>query len=338
MFFPLRSPAKWRVIAMGQRKKNPEMAPRQSEESLTRGELSLDELQGAVGPATGGTVTVRDPVWLTHFRLHHRQARRYRSGRVFLAGDAAHIHSPVGAQGMNTGMQDAWNLGWKLALVALGRAHQKLLDTYEEERWPVGRNLLMYTDRAFSLFTRVMSAGAVAAWIRRRVVARVLPLVFRWARLRATVFRFVSELAISYRRSRTVAEGRPKLRSGPRAGDRLPDARVQRDGRVTFLQQELSNTSFQLLLCGPVERWDAMSIRTLLDEHGRLLEVRHLARAADGPDVLMDAEGEAMERLGLRDSSDVAQYLVRPDGYVAFRCGGRDLGAVGEYLARWRPA
>jgi len=323
---------------MGQRKRNPGVAPPQSEESLTRGELSLDELQGAVGSATGGTVTVRDPVWLTHFRLHHRQARRYRNGRVFLAGDAAHIHSPVGAQGMNTGMQDAWNLGWKLALVALGRADQKLLDTYEAERWPVGRNLLRYTDRAFSLFTRVMSAGRVAAWIRRTIVARVLPLVFRWARLRAGAFRFVSELAISYRRSRAVTEGSPRLRSGPRAGDRLPDAPVMRGGRAAFLQQELSGTAFQLLLCGPVERWDATSIKKLIDEHGRLLAVRHLARAADGPDVLMDAEGEAMERLGLRDSADVAQYLVRPDGYVAFRCGGRDFGAVREYLARWHAA
>ena len=125
---------------------------------------------------------------------------------MFLAGDAAHIHSPVGAQGMNTGMQDAWNLGWKLALVALGRADPKLLDTYEAERWPVGRNLLRYTDRAFSLFTRVMAGSALAAWFRRNVVSRILPLVFRWARLRAAAFRFVSELAISYRRSAGATE------------------------------------------------------------------------------------------------------------------------------------
>jgi hypothetical protein len=130
---------------------------------------------------------------------------------VFLAGDAAHIHSPVGGQGMNTGMQDAWNLGWKLALVALGCAEPKLLDTYEAERWPVGRNLLRYTDRAFSVFTRVMAGSAVAAWFRRTIVSRILPLVFRWARLRATAFRFVSELAISYRRSAGVADARPKL-------------------------------------------------------------------------------------------------------------------------------
>jgi hypothetical protein len=338
MFFPLKEPAKWRVIALGQRKGKSETREPQTqpEESLTRGELSLDELQGSVDRSTSGTVTLRDPVWLTHFRLHHRQARAYRKGSVFLAGDAAHIHSPVGAQGMNTGIQDAWNLGWKLALVSLGRADPKLLDTYEAERWPVGRNLLRYTDRAFSVFTRVMAGSALAAWFRRTIVSRLLPFVFRWARLRATAFRFVSELAISYRRSPAVVEARPKLRAGPRAGDRLPDARIDRDGRSTFLQQEMAGTTFQLLLCGQAESWDAANVKTLAERFDRLVLVRHLARAGNGPDLLVDTKGEAFDRLGVHAAADAAQYLVRPDGYIAFRCGGGDLQAVTDYLARWR--
>ena len=92
--------------------------------------LELADLQAAVDDATGGAVRLRDPAWLSHFRLHHRQAPRYRAGRAFLAGDAAHIHSPVGGQGMNTGVQDALNLGWKLALVARGSAPAELLDSY----------------------------------------------------------------------------------------------------------------------------------------------------------------------------------------------------------------
>jgi 2-polyprenyl-6-methoxyphenol hydroxylase-like FAD-dependent oxidoreductase len=96
---------------------------------MTR-ELSLAELQAIVDVPTGRTVRVRDPAWLTRFHLHHRQTAAYRAGRVFLAGDAAHVHSPVGGQGMNTGIQDAWNLGWKLALAARGVASPRLLDSY----------------------------------------------------------------------------------------------------------------------------------------------------------------------------------------------------------------
>lgn len=335
MFFPLRSPATWRVIAIGPRAARAADAAgaSQSEESLTRGELALDELQSGVDHATSGTVRLRDPVWLTHFRLHHRQARQYRKGRVFLAGDAAHIHSPVGAQGMNTGMQDAWNLGWKLALVTLGRAEAKLLDTYEAERWPVGRNLLRYTDRLFGFFVRVMSGSALASWFRRTVVARVLPFVFRWGRVRAWAFRFVSELAISYPKSPAVAEGRATPRTGPRAGERLPDALVQCDGRSIHLQQELSGFGFHLLLCGDADGWDAGFVDGLIARYPGALTARNLSRD-NSPGVLFDATGDALARLGIRDGQS-GHYLVRPDGYIAFRCTGRRLDGVAEYLRRW---
>ena len=88
---------------------------------------------------------VRNPRWLTYFEIHHAQVPRYRFGRVLLAGDAAHIHSPAGAQGMNTGIQDAANLAWKLALVAQGRAARTLLDTYDDERHPVGAAVVRTT-------------------------------------------------------------------------------------------------------------------------------------------------------------------------------------------------
>jgi 2-polyprenyl-6-methoxyphenol hydroxylase-like FAD-dependent oxidoreductase len=90
---------------------------------------------------------------MTNFRLHHRAAAHYRAGRVFLAGDAAHIHSPAGAQGMNTGIQDAVNLGWKLAATLHGVTDPALLDTYEAERAPIGKMVLRFTDRAFTIAT-----------------------------------------------------------------------------------------------------------------------------------------------------------------------------------------
>jgi 2-polyprenyl-6-methoxyphenol hydroxylase-like FAD-dependent oxidoreductase len=105
-FFPLGRPATWRMVGM-----RPPM-PDAIEGELGPGAPSHPDLQGIADAFTSGRLRLRDPVWLTYFRLHHRHATRYRAGRVFLAGDAAHIHSPAGAQGMNTGIQDAWNLGW----------------------------------------------------------------------------------------------------------------------------------------------------------------------------------------------------------------------------------
>jgi 2-polyprenyl-6-methoxyphenol hydroxylase-like FAD-dependent oxidoreductase len=334
MFFPLRSPAAWRVIAIGPRSAPVSDARRaaQTEESLTRGELALDQLQRGVDCATGGTVRLRAPAWLTHFRLHHRQARQYRKGRVFLAGDAAHIHSPVGAQGMNTGMQDAWNLGWKLALVVLGRADAKLLDTYEAERWPIGRSLLRYTDRLFGLFVRAMSGSAVASWFRRTVVARILPFVFRSPRVRGWAFRFVSELAIGYRKSAAVTEGRPRLKGGPRAGDRLPDGPIEYQGRRTHLQEALSAPAFKLLLCGAPDGWNQAAIDGLLSGYASAVAAHYLS-CESRPGILVDLSGETLARLGVRDGA--GQYLIRPDGYIAFRCEGHSLDHVGEYLRRW---
>ncbi|HEX8904777.1 MAG TPA: FAD-dependent monooxygenase [Longimicrobiaceae bacterium] len=325
--FPLGRPTTWRVIATsGER-----FAERADGGELATEELELDELQSVVSIASADAVTLRDPAWLADFRLHHRQAARYSAGRVFLAGDAAHIHSPVGGQGMNTGMQDAWSLGWKLALVARGQASPAMLETYGDERMPVGRVLLRSTDRAFSLFMRGAGAGRLARWIRRNVAGRVLPRVLGSRRLRARAFRFVSELAIRYRHSPAVEEGEPRLHGGPRAGDRLPDARVALDGRETRLHAELAAPGLHLLLCGDPAGWDGARVDEVRARCAAPLAVHHLA-AEPAPGVLADAGGEALARLAVRDD---AQYLVRPDGHVAFRCAGRDLAGLEAYLRRW---
>jgi 2-polyprenyl-6-methoxyphenol hydroxylase-like FAD-dependent oxidoreductase len=334
VFFPLGRPTTWRVI--GASGGAPERtAPRDAEETPDTGELSLEELQEVVDDATGGGLVLRDPAWLSHFRLHHRQAAHYRAGRIFLAGDAAHIHSPVGGQGMNTGIQDAWNLAWKLALVVRGNAVDALLDSYEAERWPVGRRLLQYTDRAFTLFTRAISGGRLATWLRRVVVARV-PRVFGSSRQRAYLFHLVSQLGIRYRNSPAVAEGEPRLQVGPRAGDRFPDAKIEHNGRQTFLQQELAGPSLHLVLCGALEGWDPSQAAAITARQGEWVVIHYLTTRSS-PDVLVDSSGEVLSRISVRGAQDSAQYLVRPDGHVGFRCAGRDLGALTMYLDRWLP-
>src|SRR5215470_6281028 len=111
--------------------------------------------------------------WFSTYHVHHRVADQLRKGRAFLLGDAAHIHSPVGGQGMNTGIGDAVNLAWKLADVLKGRAPASLLDSYEQERMGFARRLVATTDRAFSIVT---SRGPIARFVRRKVVPVVVPL------------------------------------------------------------------------------------------------------------------------------------------------------------------
>lgn len=328
MFFPLGHPTTWRVIAMAAKANR---VATSEHEAAPTSSLSLPELQSIVDAPTNSSVHVRDPAWLTHFHLHHRQTARYRAGRVFLAGDAAHIHSPVGAQGMNTGIQDAWNLGWKLGLVANGAADERLLDSYQDERWRVGRFLLRYTDRIFGTFTRVMSAGRIASWLREVTVPHILPRVFSSLWLRATAFRFVSELAIRYRKSPIVREAEPRLRGGPQAGDRFPDASLAINDHTVSMQRAVTGPNLTLLLCGEVAAWSLAHLEGLSDRYRGLLVVRHLSqRALRG--TLVDSTGDVLSQLGARDG---AQYLIRPDGYIGFRCGGYDLSALESFLAEW---
>jgi 2-polyprenyl-6-methoxyphenol hydroxylase-like FAD-dependent oxidoreductase len=326
-FFPLGRPATWRLIAM-----RPAQAKGVTSAGATTeaAAASLADLQSITDVSTSGCVRLRDPVWTTVFRLHHRQAAHYRAGRVFLAGDAAHIHSPAGAQGMNTGMQDAWNLAWKLALVVRGVAEDRLLDSYEAERLPVGRFLLRFTDRAFSV---VGSGGRLVPVLGNLVVPGLAPLVLRSRRVRAFGFRFVSQLGIRYRRSPVVREGNPAPRRGPRAGDRLPDARIERDGRSTWLLHAIAGPGFRLLLCGRPEAWEPGVLRRLGERYAGLVTIHRVA-SEPRPDTLGDATGEAFSRLGVRRA---AQYLVRPDGHVAFRSAGTDLTGLESYLAQWLP-
>jgi 2-polyprenyl-6-methoxyphenol hydroxylase-like FAD-dependent oxidoreductase len=141
--------------------------------------------------------------WFSTYRVHHRVADRFREGREFLLGDAAHIHSPVGGQGMNTGIGDAVNLAWKLAAVLHGRANAAILDSYETERIAFARRLVVTTDQAF---TGVTSAGAIARALRLHIVPFLIPSLFAFRAARRLMFRSVSQTAVNYRGS-TLSEG-----------------------------------------------------------------------------------------------------------------------------------
>lgn len=318
-FFPLGTPATWRVLGM----RHP------ADTTPVDRPVTLDEVQALADAHTSGRVQLRDPVWMTNFRLHSRGATHYRDGRVFLAGDAAHIHSPAGAQGMNTGIQDSINLGWKLALAARGRADPAILDTYEPERAPVGRRVLRFTDRAFTAAT---STNPLIRFGRTHLLPRLMPLALRARRARAYGFRTISELAIHYRHSPLSAGGSSPPRRGPRPGDRLPDAQVIVNGGLTNLHATLGRPGFHLLLCGPIDAW-TMSTRTEIEERYRGLVTIWYLTSDERPDALHDPTAQARRRLGVHGSTAV-HYLIRPDGHVAHR-GGNDLTGLSAYLNRW---
>lgn len=318
-FFPLGKPRTWRMIGIAPPEVGAQINP------TDRPQLTLEELQRIADLSVPFPIRLRDPDWLANFRLHHRQAEHYRAGRFFLAGDAAHVHSPAGGQGMNTGLQDAWNLGWKLGLVIPGVGKDRLLDSYEAERLPVGRFLLRYTDRLFGWFARAAKGGLIAKTIRIFFLGIVLPRVMSSPKRRARAFRIISELAIRYRSSPIVEEGKPALKNGPRAGDRLPDAPVTVRGQTSSLHRELGGYRFHLLLCGSETAWDGAEILQLEKRYGGLVSIRHLARTGS-QSILGDPAGQALLMLGVADE---ATYVIRPDGHVSYRSAGSSLtGAV----------
>jgi 2-polyprenyl-6-methoxyphenol hydroxylase-like FAD-dependent oxidoreductase len=317
--FPLVRPASWRLLLMRPRDDaTPADAP-----------VTLSGVQELSDAYTAGAVQLRDPVWMTNFRLHHRAAAHYRAGRIFLAGDAAHIHSPAGAQGMNTGIQDAVNLGWKLAH-ALHGASTALLDTYEPERAPIGRAVLRMSDRAFTIAT---ATNPLARFARTRLAPAVLPLAVKPSRPRAYLFRTLSQLGIAYRHSPLSVDDRDVPGSGPRAGDRLPDAPIQHRGTATTLHAALAAPGWHPLLCGPAEQGAHH-----LDQPSRnhdAVTVHHLG-IDPGPTTLQATDEAALHRLGLEPAQQAA-FLIRPDGHIGYRSGTPRAGSLNRYLDRWLP-
>jgi 2-polyprenyl-6-methoxyphenol hydroxylase-like FAD-dependent oxidoreductase len=240
--------------------------------------------------------------WFSTYHVHHRVADRFRAGRVFLLGDAAHVHSPAGGQGMNTGIGDAINLAWKLVAVAGGRAPDGLLDTYETERMAFARRLVASTDRVFTLAT---AEGPVADLIRTRLVPAVFPRAVALEPIREYIFRTVSQLTLNYR-GMPLSEGTAGKVHG---GDRLPWVRI--DGADNF--GPLSTIAWQAHVYGEttpeLSRW--------CEAHGLALRVAPW-------------RGEHGEAGLARD----ALYLTRPDSYVALADAAAAPAKLEAYFAR----
>lgn len=306
---------------------------------------SREELQAIVREMAGDPgATLTDERWRTRWRSQHRLAARFRQGRCLLAGDAGHVHLPVGGQGMNYGIQDAFNLGWKLAALVKGQAPESLLDTYAAERHATAARLVAGTDRTFRT---VAHPGAVTSFVLRHVLPTALPL----EAVQERVLAMMAEFDVAYPDSLLTAN-HGGHHGGPRAGERAPDGAVVRAaGREpgTLFNDVLRGTHWTLLLFGG-EAPDAGRCRRLTDlgrsvapEAGSNVRA-HLVLAAhvpafDGGDApegtLLDYGGDLHARYGVTKTPSLC--LVRPDWYVGFRGGAGDGGKLRAYLAAFQP-
>lgn len=316
-FFPMAGKDRFRLVSV---------LPRHLEH---QDQLDFGQVAAGLEKNLGFPLKFHDTSWFSTYRLHHRYARQFRQGRCFLAGDAAHIHSPAGGQGMNTGLQDAYNLAWKLALVIQDAAAEGLLQTYQQERLPVAKNLVASTDRAFSL---MISPNPLVEFARLRLLPLVLKKVFRYNQLRSWIFRRVSQIAIRYARSPISVSARGSNHfpgRAPKPGDRVPFTRVYSPDHDCLLSvyELLRNPYFTLLIFKSTFSTDrAEQLQQELEE----------ALKQPIPDLVTttiiyphEKNNAAYEMFGINED---AFYLVRPDNYIAFRSQPANVNSLLEYL------
>ncbi|MET8003616.1 FAD-dependent monooxygenase [Nonomuraea glycinis] len=298
----------------------------------------LDDFAAYVAERTPLDAGVRDLQWSSSFVARESLAERLRHGRVLLAGDAAHSHSPVGGQGMNTGMQDAYNLGWKLALVVTGRAEESLLDSYQAERWPVVKAVVDAT-------SATTKAATGTTLVVRRVRRHALRLFGRLNSVQQRLSNAFGEHLVHYRDSDLVFEHwhespakawNDVACTGPEAGELARDVYLEnREGPVALRHLLRTPGHHLILFAADTTDPDTLSAlrataRTAMAEYGEVHVITrgHLPHdLMDG--VFADLRSEAHNRYGVRRPS---LYLIRPDKYVGFRGDSLNFARVSDYF------
>jgi 2-polyprenyl-6-methoxyphenol hydroxylase-like FAD-dependent oxidoreductase len=299
IFFPLKGEKRYRIVGVF-----PE------EFAKDEGEVLYEEIEARIKREAELELDIHHVEWFSTYKVHTRHVSSFREGRCFLAGDAAHIHSPAGAQGMNTGIQDGYNLAWKLALALKGRAGERLLDTYDEERLENAKNLLRTTDRMFQL-----AAGPewFMSFLRTNVLPSVAGFILSLDSVKKFVFPLVSQIGINYRHgSLSRHDGDEKFKV--KAGDRMPYFLV--GGESVY--DRLREPRFHLLY--------------FTDETDSV-RLSHTDAAGVSADLLdfhaVPLDAQAAEAFGADRPFGV---LLRPDNYIAYISADASAAGLSSYL------
>ena len=317
-FFPLPKNI-WRIVLL-----------RKRGESATT-EVSMDEIVETLEKNHLGHLRARDPSWLAGFGIQHRRTAHMRVGRVFLCGDAAHVHSPAGGQGMNTGLGDAFNLGWKLASVIKGKAKEELLDSFEAERMPVIDGVMRMTDQVTKLIT---ATGGPRLWIREWI----LPIIAKMGFAAKMAMR-LSQLSMGYPHSSIVLPGRVVV--GPKPGERVPslsfsDLATKRASRTP----DLFGKGKIVFLVMPDLGIGSEGMREVIDGRSDLIDWQWMVNkgagkpteARSGELIWVDEEGKVRQELGVEDHPSFA--VLRPDGIVMARGELCETQLLQDFLCR----
>jgi len=305
-FFPMRGQGRFRIIGA---------LPAGVEKSE---DLVFEELIKETIQKVNVNLTIRKTDWFKTYKIHHRIAPSFQRGRCFLVGDSAHIHSPAGGQGMNTGLLDAYNLAWKLALVVQEKAEESLLSSYTEERLPFAKELVKSTDKAFDM---IVSPNPIVRFFRLNIFPSIFKMATTQDQIREFAFRRISQIGISYKGYSINREHKTSafLANAPNAGDRFPY--VETDAGTSF--DWLTGTDFK-----------ALYFYTTRKENKIVQLKNYFALAKIEVELLQfdkERNGVYFEQLGIKED---ALLVVRPDMYIGYRSGEVDLLDLEIYFNR----
>ncbi len=292
------------------------------EEYEKKESITFEDVAPSLQRQLPDAIKVSKPDWISFYHTHHRCVSTFRSGRIFLAGDAAHIHSPAGAQGMNTGLQDAYNLAWKIAYVIEGKSPESLLDTYNAERLPFARQLVKTTDRLFSF---VVDEHPWKTFLRMKILPRMMTLLVKTGYVKHFVFPMISQIAVNYRGSiiyHKTSHGRFHPEA-PRPGDRLPYAlRENESGNKQNIQHLVDGKHFEVFIFSKRHNKDFIQkVHTSMKKNNNLV-IRQ---------VLFNKRTKKLyELFGIENDG---YYIVRPDMYIGYRSNGYQRQHIQKFLS-----